>query len=290
MRNLKSIMVGLMISALSTVAFADCHWSTIKIGTEGAYEPWNFTDSDGNLVGAELDLARDLCARMNAECEFVQQDWDGIIPALVNGKYDVIMAGMSVTEERKKTISFSKAYMTEPARFFALNSSPLSTFSSAKNLNLDDDGDSTSGTISALNNAMKGMNVGVTVATIHEDFANKYLDSNLKVYPTQDEMNLDLAAGRIDAMLCDVGTAEAFMETAGGSDVVTFGPILADVGRLWKTDFWKTLAAPIRTYRRIETHVLNTYVSKRTVSYCVSEKISFFSGPLFGKTLFGAAF
>ena len=63
--------------------------------------------------------------------EFVQQDWDGIIPALVNGKYDVIMAGMSVTEERK-TISFSKAYMTEPARFFTLNSSPLSTFTSAK--------------------------------------------------------------------------------------------------------------------------------------------------------------
>ena len=65
MRNLKSIIVGLMMSALSTVAFADGHWSTIKIGTEGAYEPWNFTDSDGNLVGAELDLARDLCARMN---------------------------------------------------------------------------------------------------------------------------------------------------------------------------------------------------------------------------------
>ena len=57
MRNCKK--VGLMISALSTVSFADGHWSTIKIGTEGAYEPWNFTDSDGNLVGAELDLARD---------------------------------------------------------------------------------------------------------------------------------------------------------------------------------------------------------------------------------------
>jgi octopine/nopaline transport system substrate-binding protein len=206
------------------MAFADGHWSKIRIGTEGAYEPWNFTDASGNLVGAELDLARDLCKRMNAECEFVQQDWDGIIPALVNGKYDVIMAGMSVTEERKKTISFSKAYMTEPARFFTLNSSPLSTFTSAKNLNLDDDSSATSGTISALNNAMKGMNIGVTVATIHEDFANKYLDSNLKVYPTQDEMNLDLAAGRIDAMLCDVGTAEAFMETSGGSNVVTFGP------------------------------------------------------------------
>jgi octopine/nopaline transport system substrate-binding protein len=217
-------MVGLMISALSTVAFADGHWSTIKIGTEGAYAPWNFTDSDGNLVGAELDLARDLCARMNAECEFVQQDWDGIIPALVNGKYDVIMAGMSVTEERKKTISFSKAYMTEPARLYTISGNPLSTFTSEKNLNLDDDGDSTSGTISALNNAMKGMKIGVTVATIHENFVNTYLDQAPTTYQTQDEMNLDLAAGRIDAMLCDSGTAEAFMETAGGSDVVTFGP------------------------------------------------------------------
>ena len=93
-----------------------------------------------------------------------------------------------------------------------------------ESINLDKDSRVTSGTISSLNNAMKGMNIGVTVATIHEDFANKYLDSNLKVYPTQDEMNLDLAAGRIDAMLCDVGTAEAFMETSGGSNVVTFGP------------------------------------------------------------------
>ena len=223
MRNLKIILAFLISFSLSSAAIAG-DWSKIRIGTEGAYEPWNFTDASGNLVGAELDLARDLCDRMNAECTFVQQDWDGIIPALVNGKYDVIMAGMSVTDERKKTISFSKAYMTEPARFFTLNNSPLSTFSSSKNLNLDDDGSATSGTISALNNAMKGMNIGVTVATIHEDFANKYLDSNVKVYPTQDEMNLDLAAERIDAMLCDVGTAEAFMETSGGSNVVTFGP------------------------------------------------------------------
>jgi len=222
-RNLKIILAFLISFSFSSAAMAG-DWSKIRIGTEGAYEPWNFTDASGNLVGAELDLARNLCERMNADCTFVQQDWDGIIPALVNGKYDVIMAGMSVTDERKKTISFSKAYMTEPARFFTLKDSPLSTFSSAKNLNLDDDSSSTSGTISALNNAMKGMNVGVTVATIHEDFANKYLDANLKVYPTQDEMNLDLAAGRIDAMLCDVGTAEAFMETSGGSNVATFGP------------------------------------------------------------------
>ncbi len=224
MKNLKLLIIGLAISAISTMAFADGHWSKIRIGTEGAYAPWNFMDSDGNLVGAELDLARDLCSRMNAECEFVQQDWDGIIPALVNGKYDVIMAGMSVTDERKKTISFSKAYMTEPARLYTTSGNPLTTFSSEKNLNLDDDGNTTAGTISALNNAMKGMKIGVTEATIHESFVETYLDQSPTTYKTQDEMNLDLAAGRIDVMLCDSGTAEAFMETASGSDVVTFGP------------------------------------------------------------------
>ncbi len=223
MRNLKIILAFLISFSFSSIAIAG-DWSKIRIGTEGAYNPWNFTDASGELVGAEIDLARDLCERMNAECTFVQQDWDGIIPALVNGKYDVIMAGMSVTDERKKTISFSKAYMTEPARFFTLNNTTLSTFSSAKNLNLDDEGSSTSGTINALNNAMKGLKIGVTEATIHENFVNTYLDQEPTVYPTQDEMNLDLAAGRIDAMLCDTGTAEAFMETENGANIVTFGP------------------------------------------------------------------
>ena len=119
MQQIKYIFISLILMTFSSVAIAG-DWSKIRIGTEGAYEPWNFTDSAGNIVGAEIDLANDLCKRMSAECEFVQQDWDGIIPALVNGKYDVIMAGMSVTEERKKTISFSKAYMTEPARFLSL--------------------------------------------------------------------------------------------------------------------------------------------------------------------------
>ena len=96
----------------------------IRIATEGAYKPWNFTDSSGKLVGFELDLAADLCKRMGAECEIVAQAWDGIIPALQAGKYDAIMAGMSITEKRKKVITFSRAYAATPARFVVLKSSP----------------------------------------------------------------------------------------------------------------------------------------------------------------------
>jgi hypothetical protein len=85
-------------------------WDTVKIATEGAYEPWNFTGAGGKLEGFEIDLANDLCARMKVKCEIVAQDWDGIIPALTAKKYDAIMAGMSITDERKKTIDFAGPY------------------------------------------------------------------------------------------------------------------------------------------------------------------------------------
>src|SRR3546814_20373295 len=75
--------------------------SKIRIATEGAYAPWNATDSAGKLIGFEVDLAADLCKRMEVECEVVQQAWEGIIPALQAGKYDAIMAGMSITAKRK---------------------------------------------------------------------------------------------------------------------------------------------------------------------------------------------
>ena len=93
--------------SLATSAFGG-NWSTIKIGTEGAYPPWNGTSASGELEGAEIDLAMDLCERMNATCVLVAQDWDGIIPALQNGKYDAIMAGMSITSERMEVIDFSQ--------------------------------------------------------------------------------------------------------------------------------------------------------------------------------------
>ena len=78
----------------------------IKIGTEGAYPPWNSKDASGNLIGFEVELANELCAIMKHECTIVEQDWDGMIPALLMRKFDAIMAGMSITAERQKTITF----------------------------------------------------------------------------------------------------------------------------------------------------------------------------------------
>ena len=105
MNTLKKFSLGILISIfISFSVSAD----KIKIGTEGAYPPWNAKDASGNLIGFEVELANELCKIMGHECTIVEQDWDGMIPALLMRKFDAIMAGMSITDERLKTINFSQ--------------------------------------------------------------------------------------------------------------------------------------------------------------------------------------
>jgi octopine/nopaline transport system substrate-binding protein len=210
---------------VSTLAFAG-DWSKIKIGTEGAYPPWNGTNAAGELEGAEIDLAADLCARMNAECELVAQDWDGIIPALQNGKYDAIIAGMSITAERMEVINFSQGYANEPASFSVLKSSPLAALGSSGKVNMDALNDTSSALLDSLKETLSGNVVGVQGSTTHENFVKQVLGDSvtMKSYDTQQNMELDLAAGRIDAALSDQGSMEAFMETDGGQNIAFIGP------------------------------------------------------------------
>ena len=118
MKLLKTIALALAGSGLLVgPALAQKKWDTVRIATEGAYAPWNFTVAGGKLDGFEIELANDLCARMKVKCEIVAQDFEGSIPALQAGKYDVIMAGMSITDERKKVIDFTRAYANAPNGF-----------------------------------------------------------------------------------------------------------------------------------------------------------------------------
>ena len=219
------LLTILIALGVSTLAFAG-DWSKIKIGTEGAYPPWNGTNAAGELEGAEIDLAADLCARMNAECELVAQDWDGIIPALQNGKYDAIIAGMSITAERMEVINFSQGYANEPASFSVLKSSPLAALGSSGKVNMDALNDTSSALLEALKETLNGNVVGVQGSTTHENFVKQVLGDSvtMKSYDTQQNMELDLAAGRIDAALSDQGSMEAFMETDGGQNIAFIGP------------------------------------------------------------------
>ena len=188
----------------------------IKIGTEGAYPPWNAKDASGKLIGFEVDLANELCKIMGHSCSIVEQDWDGMIPALQSGKFDAIMAGMSITDERKKKINFSQGYADEVASFAVVKGSKIKP-RTAKQINLNEIDSADQKTLDALKKAFGGKIIGVQTGTIHQNFlkSGQIGKVNVWTYKTQDEVNLDLAAGRIDAALAAAVAFEDYNSKAG---------------------------------------------------------------------------
>ena len=217
-------LLAISVLCLATVTNA----KSIRIGTEGAYPPWNNLNTAGELEGAEIDFGNEACKRMGVDCEWVTQDWDGIIPALLNGKYDIIVAGMSITEERKEKVNFTNGYMNDGARFFVLKSSGLADLSvgGISKVNMNNAGGKEKAAVGQLVEAMKGKSVCVQSSTTHANFVEQYMSgsSEIKLYQTVDDHNLDLSAGRCDAILSDVASALDFMATDQGSDVAFTGP------------------------------------------------------------------
>ena len=209
------------IVLLSTTVLAD----KVKIGTEGAYPPWNAKDASGNLIGFEVDLAKELCTIMGHECTIVEQDWDGMIPALLMRKFDAIMAGMSITAERQKTITFSQGYADEVASLAVMKGSGLGSMDTPEGVNLSIGGADVKKALKTITDALAGKTVCVQTATIHQNFleSGDVGKVNVRTYKTQDEVNLDLAAGRCDAALA---AAVAFTDYAekSGKSVVLVGP------------------------------------------------------------------
>jgi len=223
-KNILLIVLSLSVFGLASIANSQ----TIRIGTEGAYPPWNNINSAGDLEGAEIDFGNEACERMGVTCEWVTQDWDGIIPALLQGKYDIIIAGMSITEERKEKVNFTTGYMTDGARFAVLKDSGLADLNIAgmAKVNLNNAGGKEQAAIGQLIAAMDGKTVCVQSSTIHQNFLEKHMSGavDVKWYQAVDDHNLDLAAGRCDAVLADVGSIIDFMESDGGVDVAFTGP------------------------------------------------------------------
>jgi octopine/nopaline transport system substrate-binding protein len=226
---MKALGLGAALAAgfaLAPAAFAK-DWKTVVIGMEGAYDPWNLTDSSGKIVGFEPDLAMDLCKRAGFECKIIAQDWDGMIPGLKAGKFDVIMDGMAITDERKKEIDFTKPYAASPGSFLAPKDSPLAKAPDAgKLINLDKDPKDGDAAIKGVQAALKGKTLGVQVSTTHANFAGQYLKdiATVKEYKTTDDRDLDLKSGRLDAVLEDLPTNMATASKPDGSALAVVGP------------------------------------------------------------------
>jgi arginine/ornithine transport system substrate-binding protein len=205
---LKLLPAATAALCLSVAGVGHAQTKKIRLGVEGAYPPFSEIDTSGKLKGFDIDIANALCAQLKAECTMVQLSFDGMIPALQSRKIDAVIASMSITDERKKAVDFTDKYYKTPAQFVV-----------KKGVALDI---STAG--------LKGKRVGVQRSTTHDRFVgDNFKSADVVRYTKQDEVFLDLAAGRVDAALLDMIAAQVgFLKTPQGKNFTFVGPVYED--------------------------------------------------------------
>lgn len=165
---------------------------TVRMGTEGAYPPYNFIDNSGEVAGFERELGDELCKRAELDCTWVKNDWDSIIPNLVSANYDTIMAGMNINEERKKVIQFTQPYTPGlPSAYAALSA------------DVDVEGDVV---VAAQTNTIQAGHVAESGATLLE-------------FASPDETVAAIRNGEADAVFADKDFLAPFVEESGGEIV-----------------------------------------------------------------------
>ncbi|CAH7046244.1 ABC transporter substrate-binding protein [Vibrio chagasii] len=203
----KWLLVAALAATAATGVAQAKEWKTVRFGIEGAYPPFSWTEADGSLKGFDVDMANALCTEMQVKCKIVAQDWDGIIPSLLARKYDAIIAAMSITEERKKKIDFTGKYALIPNKFIAKKGAGL---------NFDD---------------LSGQKIAVQRATTHDKYLTDNYGDTVEIvrYGSFDEAYLDLANGRVAAVLGDASALEeGVLNKAGGEAYEFVGPSLTD--------------------------------------------------------------
>lgn len=210
------------------IASAQTFPGEIKVATEGAYPPWNYTNADGSLAGYEIDLTHALCERMKVKCTIVSQEWNGIIPGLTVGKYDAIIASMGVTPERKKVIAFSKSYAKAPNGFLTTSDNDLKSLADAGHaFDLTDSPTDAKAAIDELKLKFKGKVIGVQTGSTASNFVQAYFKGlDIRDYPTFEQLALDLANGRLDVGVANVTTFKPVIEANKGV-LVSTGPTFA---------------------------------------------------------------
>nr|WP_319389826.1 transporter substrate-binding domain-containing protein [uncultured Cohaesibacter sp.] len=200
---------------------------TVKLGTEGAFPPWNSTNADGTLEGFEIDLGKILCERMKVECEWVVQDWKGIIPALNAGKFDAIMSGMSATAKRAEVIDFSIPYGSTGQTFGVLEDSDLAKLPlNGDVFPLASKPEEAKKAIEEIKPMLKGKIIGVQSSAIAERFLQENLAdvAEIREYGKTQEHDLDLMSGRVDAIMASTAYISTAMKDPANKGMILAGP------------------------------------------------------------------
>ncbi|RRV10497.1 amino acid ABC transporter [Pseudomonas sp. v388] len=205
---MKTMLKALIIPVTFCASFAHAQGEkTVRIATEGTYPPFSFMES-GKLKGFDVDIAEALCEKMKVHCTVQAQDWDGMIPGLVTGKFDAIVASMNMTEERKKKIAFSDRYYSTSSQFVVMKDGGVHDVSPG---------------------GLEGKAIGVQVSSVQANYIEaKYPKSEMKQYKTVDDAAMDLANGRIDAILNDSASVYTWIKSKDGECCMLAGEGIKD--------------------------------------------------------------
>ncbi len=178
-----SIVIGSCIFGTTAPAVSETQETIIKVAFEGIFPPFNYLDSNNKLQGFDVEIAEALCSVAKLKCEFVVQDWDGMIPNLLENKYDTIISSMSMSAERKEKVKFTDPYYDSPSVFIVQKSSSL------KRMQPSD---------------LAGKKLGVTLSTSQASYADDHYNSVERiVYSSSPDLYKALEAEEVDVILED---------------------------------------------------------------------------------------
>lgn len=202
-----------LLGALALTAFSalvQAEEKPLRIGIEAAYPPFAFKTPEGNISGFDYDIGNALCEEMKVKCVWIEQEFDGLIPALKVRKFDAVLSSMSITEERKRSVDFTGKYYATPARLAMKAGTELA------NVPAD----------------LKGKKIGVQRSSVYDRYATDVFapaGAEIVRYSSQNEIFLDLASGRLDGTLADVvNIDDGFLKTDAGKGFALIGPDFTD--------------------------------------------------------------
>ncbi|MGC8120799.1 transporter substrate-binding domain-containing protein [Marinobacter sp. VGCF2001] len=243
---MKKLIVAASCALALAAGTAQAQERNLRIAFDVPYEPFEYKDDNGELTGFEVELADAMCEEMNANCKFVIQAWDGMIPGLLARKFDLIMSSMSITAERAKRVLFSEPYYNTPGGWFG----PSDFNTDVTNMD-----------------AMKGKTVGVQRGTTMDTFVTENMGGivEIKRYTTADDMVLDLEGQRLDVAFVDYPVGEQTILTKEGfkevGEPVKLGEGVGVAMRKRDADLAEEVNAALRTLKEDGTYdtIMNKY-------------------------------
>lgn len=208
MKKLLSVsLIGLAVAAASSAQARD--YDHVRIGVDVPYVPMEYRTPEGDLTGFDIDLGNAMCEEIGVTCEWIEQEWDGIIPGLLSRNYDAVMSSMTINDERRQQVLFSDPYITMPSAWFA-----------PSNLDISE----------ANEESLEGLTIGVQRGTLQDNYVTDNYSSvaDISRYSTADDMVLDLDAQRLDIVFLDFPIGQSTLVENEDGDYTIVGEQISE--------------------------------------------------------------